>query len=176
MYRNFCENACFIDIETTGLDKKKNKVTTVGIHRNGESKVLVRDQDLTEKRLQEEIQKSSLIVSFNGKRFDQPFIEHNYDISIDKPHLDLMYTCKRLGYTGGLKSIEKQLGIDRDIEDVDGREAVRLWKRYENKGDEEALRKLLKYNKYDAKNLQDLIETVHRQLRAKVYEPHAEDD
>lgn len=172
IYRNFSKEACFIDIETTGLDKKRNKVTTVGIHRDGESKVLVRDQDLNREKLRKEIKKSSMLVSFNGKRFDQPFLEHNFDIKIEKPHIDLMYPCKRLGYSGGLKKIEKQLGIQRDLEDVDGREAVRLWKKYENKGDEKALRKLMKYNKYDAKNLEELIETVHKQMRSKVYEPH----
>ncbi len=175
IYKNFSEDACFLDIETTGLDKKKNKVTTVGIHRAGDSKVLVRDQDLTRERLKKEIEKSSMLVSFNGKRFDQPFLEHNFDLNIERPHIDLMYPCKRLGYSGGLKKIEKQLGIERDLEDVDGREAVRLWKRYENKGDEDALQKLVKYNRFDTENLQNLIETVHRQLREEVYRPHVEE-
>lgn len=171
LYKNFKENACFFDIETTGLDKQKNRVTTVAIHRNNESKVLVRDNDLTQQRLKQEIKKSSVLVSFNGKRFDQPFLEHNFDLNIDKPHIDLMYTCKKLGLSGGLKKIEKEIGIDRDLEDIDGREAVRLWKRYE-KGDQEALDKLVKYNRLDAENLKTLLETVHRRLKQKKFEPH----
>lgn len=174
IYRNFSEKACFFDIETTGLDKKKNKVTTVGIHRAGESKVLVRDEDLTRQRLKQEIEKSSVLISFNGKRFDQPFLEHNFDLNIEKPHIDLMYPCKRVGLTGGLKEIEKQLEIGRELEDVDGREAVRLWKRYENEGDHEALQKLVKYNRYDAKNLQELIETVHQRLTDKFFRKHVD--
>lgn len=170
-YQNFRENACFFDIETTGLDKNRNKVTTVSFHRNGEDKTLVRGQDLTKENLEKEIFESSIFVSFNGKRFDQPFLEHNFGIEMDKPHIDLMYPCKRIGYSGGLKKIEKQLNIDRELEDLDGREAIKLWKKYE-KGNEEALRKLVKYNQYDARNLKKLFDNVHSHLKAEIFDPY----
>lgn len=172
MYRNFERDACFFDIETTGLDKNRNKVTTVSFYRDGESTTLVQGQDLTRERLEEEFFNSSMLVSFNGKRFDQPFLEHNYNMNIKLPHIDLMYPFKRLGYSGGLKKIEKDLGVDRELEDVDGREAVRLWKMYEKKNDEAALDKLVRYNQYDAENLQDLLEIVHEKLTAQVFRPH----
>ena len=171
-YRNFEESACFFDIETTGLDKQRNKVTTVSVYRNGESRTLVRGQDLTVENLRKEFHEASVIVSFNGKMFDRPFLEHNFDLQIENPHIDLMHTCKRIGLSGGLKKIEQELGIDRELEDVDGREAVRLWKKYEKKGDEEALRKLVRYNQYDAENLQQLLETVHQRMRSRFFEPH----
>ena len=80
-----------------------------------------------------------------------------------------MYLCKRVGLSGGLKKIEKDLGMDRgDLEDVDGREAVRLWKRYEKHDDRNALEKLVHYNQLDAENLQNLTEIVNRRL-IKVY-------
>ncbi len=167
-YSNFKEDVTFFDIETTGLSPERNKTTTVSFYRNGESKTLIRGQNLTRERLQEEIFESSMLVSFNGKRFDAPFLEKNYNLDIEKPHIDLMYPCKRLGYTGGLKKIEKQLSIQRELEDLDGREAIRLWKKYENKGDEEALRKLVRYNQYDAENLQDLLEIVREKLVSQV--------
>lgn len=173
LYKNFEENACFYDIETTGLDKQRNKVTTVSFYRNGESKTLVRGQDLTAENLQKEIFESDIFVSFNGKRFDQPFLEHNFDVSFDKPHIDLMYPCKRIGLSGGLKPIEKEVGIARDdVEDVEGREAVRLWKKYEKNNDEAALEKLVLYNQYDAENLKRLLDHVHTALRKEVFEPH----
>lgn len=171
-YRNFEENACFFDIETTGLDKKRNKVTTVSFYRNGESYTLVRGEDLTRKRLEEEFFNASMIVSFNGKMFDQPFLEHSFNMNIDTPHLDLMYPCKRVGLTGGLKQIEKDLGVERELEDLDGRAAIRLWKKYEKKGDEEALRKLVKYNQYDTENLKDIAEIVHERLTGKFFQPY----
>lgn len=171
-YRNFEEEACFFDIETTGLDQKRNKVTTVSFHRGGETKTLVNGEDLTRENLRAEMHKSKVLVSFNGKRFDQPFLESNFDMNIQKPHIDLMYGCKRLGLSGGLKKIEKEMSIQRELEDLDGREAIRLWKEYERQGKDRSLEKLVKYNQYDAKNLQELLEKVHRQLRAQVFEPH----
>jgi len=171
LYRNFEENACFFDIETTGLDKKKNKVTTISFYRNGEDRTLVRGQDLTRENLQQEIFNSDILVSFNGKRFDQPFLEHNFNLNINKPHIDLMYPCKRLGFSGGLKQIEKDLGIDRELEDLDGREAIRLWKQYE-KGDSSALEKLVRYNRYDSRNLKQLLEIIHEKLENRFFRPH----
>jgi len=169
-YKNFQENVCFFDIETTGLKPERNKTTTVSFYRNGESKTLIRGQDLTRENLEQEIFESSMLVSFNGKRFDQPFIEKSFDMNIETPHIDLMYMCKRLGYSGGLKKIEKDLKIQRELEDIDGREAIRLWKKYEKKGDEDALDKLVRYNQYDAENLQDLLEIVREKLIGKVAE------
>lgn len=168
MYRNFEDSFCFFDIETTGLDPEKNKVTTVSFHRNGEDTTLVRGEDLTSEKLQEEIFSSSAFVSFNGKRFDQPFLEKNFDIQMNKPHIDLMYLCRNLGISGGLKEVEKKLEIQRELEDIDGREAVRLWKQYSRHGDDKALEKLKKYNRYDARNLQQLLETVHTQLKPDI--------
>ncbi|MFB6208827.1 MAG: ribonuclease H-like domain-containing protein [Candidatus Nanohaloarchaea archaeon] len=172
-YRNFEQEACFFDIETTGLDREKNRVTTVSFHRNGDTRTLVRGEDLTFENIRQEIESSSILVSFNGKRFDQPFLEHNFDLEIEIPHLDLMYPCKRLGLTGGLKKVEKELGIGRNLEDIDGREAVKLWKRYE-KGDQEALEKLVRYNGYDAENLRQVLENVHRRLESKFFRPHVD--
>lgn len=173
MYANFKEDTCFFDIETTGLSERRNSVTTVSFYRGGETKTLVKDQDLTSERLQEELFDSKLLVSFNGKRFDQPFLEHNFEVTFDQPHIDLMFDCKRIGLSGGLKRIEKQLGIDRDLEEeIDGRDAIRLWKRYERKGDDAALEKLVHYNQLDVQNLQPLLETVRSRLRQQVFEPH----
>jgi uncharacterized protein YprB with RNaseH-like and TPR domain len=147
-------------------------VTTVSFYRDGESKTLVRGQDLTRERLEEEFFESKMLVSFNGKRFDAPFLEHNFDLNIETPHIDLMYPAKRIRLQGGLKKIEKDLSIQRELEDIDGREAIRLWKKYEKNGDEEALQKLIEYNQYDAKNLQDVTEIIVERLEREVYRPH----
>ena len=171
-YKNFEEDACFFDIETTGLDQRRNKVTTAAFHMKGETRTLVRGDDLTEENLQQIISDASMLVSFNGKKFDQPFLEHNYDLDMDTPHLDLMYPAKRIGLSGGLKKIEQKLQVERELEDVDGREAIRLWKKYENTGNTEALEKLIKYNGYDARNLKDVAEIVHRRLEKEFFHPY----
>ena len=63
-----------------------------------------------------------------------------------------------LGYRGGLKAVERNLGLRRDpaIQGVDGFEAVQLWRRY-RQGDRAALRKLMLYNLTDVVNLVELV-------------------
>ncbi|GAD53050.1 hypothetical protein MBEHAL_1810 [Halarchaeum acidiphilum MH1-52-1] len=169
-YENFAENACFFDIETTGLDAATNDVTTVSFHRGGETTTLVRGHDLTAASLRAELDAADLLVSFNGKRFDAPFLASSFDLDVTTPHLDLMYPCRRLDLTGGLKAIEGELDVGRSgVEDVDGREAVRLWRRYERENDEAALDRLVEYNRYDAENLRTLADRVTASLHDRAF-------
>jgi uncharacterized protein YprB with RNaseH-like and TPR domain len=169
LYRNFDEGACFFDIETTGLDAERNVVTTVSFHRDGGTKTLVRGDDLTPENVAAEFEASDVIVSYNGRRFDEPFVQTDLGVSVDAPHIDLMPLCNRLGLTGGLTGVEEALGVGREgVEDVDGREAVRLWRAYEG-GDTEALERLVRYNRYDAENLRAVLEAVHGRLRDEVF-------
>ena len=71
-----------------------------------------------------------------------------------------MYDCWQNNLFGGLKSVEKQLGIERRLTDMNGWEAVRLWWRYVESFDLEALNKLLEYNKEDVVNLRILKKTL----------------
>lgn len=168
---DFRRRACYFDIETTGLDRYRDDVTTVSLHRAGETTTLVSGDDLTRDRLASEFSKASFLVSFNGVRFDAPFLRHQFDLAIDVPHLDLMYPLKRLGLSGGLKRIEADLGLERDLPDVDGLEAVRLWHRYE-RGDDDALERLVRYNREDARNLETLLDIVARELDERVFRAH----
>jgi len=163
-YENFRNEALFFDIETTGLDAAREDVTTVSVTRGGDTTTLIRGADLTGETLREQFRDAPLVVSFNGKQFDVPFLEDNFDVSIDAPHLDLMFPCRRVDLTGGLKSIEKEVGIDRDRPDLSGRDAVRLWYRYERDGDDDALDTLVSYNRDDTENLQNLADVVTRRL------------
>ena len=170
LYENFREDACFFDIETTGLDQHRDRVTTVSVHRGGETETLVRGRDLSAERLRDAFSDASLLVTFNGKRFDVPFLETSFDLSLDYPHLDLMYPCRQLGLTGGLKAIEGEIGVERDRPDISGEDAVRLWREYE-RGDDAALETLVSYNREDAVNLRALSDTVADRLHADVFEP-----
>ncbi|MFD1645327.1 ribonuclease H-like domain-containing protein [Haloarchaeobius litoreus] len=168
-YENFREDTCFFDIETTGLSQERDDVTTVSFHRGGETTTLVQGDDLTAGALREQFDDAALVATFNGARFDVPFLETSFDVDIDVPHVDLMYPCKRLGLSGGLKSIEKEVGIARDEPDITGRDAVRLWHEYE-RGSDEALDTLVRYNRDDARNLQTLMDVVTDGLHARVFE------
>jgi uncharacterized protein YprB with RNaseH-like and TPR domain len=168
VYETFADRACFFDIETTGLDEHRNQVTTVSFHQGGETGTLVAGDDLTAERLRATVGDADLLVTFNGKRFDVPFLETNFDVDLDLPHLDLMYTCRQLGLSGGLKQIEQDVGIERDRPDISGQDAVRLWKEHE-RGQDGSLETLISYNREDAVNLRTLADTVTSRLDEQVF-------
>jgi uncharacterized protein YprB with RNaseH-like and TPR domain len=173
LYENFRENACFLDIETTGLDKRVEDVTVVSCHRDGRTRTFVRGRDLTARRLERQLSAADLLVTFNGKRFDVPFLEESFGLDIGLPHIDLMYPCRRLDLTGGLADIERAVGIDRDRPDLSGRDAVRLWHEY-RRGDERALETLVSYNRDDTANMERLLEYVTEHLHEELF-PAVED-
>ncbi|MDG5759560.1 ribonuclease H-like domain-containing protein [Natronococcus sp. A-GB1] len=174
LYENVREETAFLDIETTGLSADRNDVTTVSIHRGDETKTFVQGRDLTARRLEAELEESALLVTFNGQRFDVPFLETCYDIDVTVPHVDLMYPCKKVGLDGGLKAIEREVGIGRDMPDLSGRDAVRLWHEYES-GDDAALERLVEYNRADTENMKPLLETVAGRLHESVFETACRD-
>ncbi|MFP4591521.1 MAG: ribonuclease H-like domain-containing protein, partial [Halobacteriales archaeon] len=157
LYENFRESTVFLDIETTGLSQRRHDVTVVSLHDAAGTETLVRGRDLTRERLCRALDGAALLVTYNGKRFDVPFLERAFDLPIDVPHLDLLYPCRRLDLTGGLKVVERTLGVDRDEPDISGRDAVRLWRRHEA-GDEAALETLIRYNRDDTVNLRAVTE------------------
>jgi hypothetical protein len=168
LYETFRDDACFFDIETTGLSHSRDAVTTVSVHRDGETTTLVRGDDLSAERLREVFADAGLLVTFNGAQFDVPFLETSFDVDLDHPHLDLRYACRSVGLTGGLKAIEREVGIDRDRPDLSGRDAVRLWRQYE-RGDRAALDTLVSYNREDTVNLATLADHVTSRLDEQVF-------
>jgi uncharacterized protein YprB with RNaseH-like and TPR domain len=169
LYESFRDRVSYFDIETTGLGNYAD-VTTVSFHRDGETRTLVRGRDLTAESLAAELDRASILVSYNGIRFDVPFLERAFDRTIDVPHFDLMYPCRRLDLTGGLKAVEREVGIERDRPDLSGRDAVRLWRRYE-RGEESALETLVSYNRDDAANLASLADTLCDRLHERAFAP-----
>jgi len=110
----------------------------------------------------------SVLVTYNGKVFDIPFIEYAFDTTLPHIHIDLRWVLKSLGLTGGQKNIEKKLGIDRhELEGIDGAFAPELWKYYKKNKEKniKALDTLLAYNIMDAINLEKLmIEGYNRKI------------
>lgn len=162
-YRQFEDKTAFVDIETTGLSSQSDCITMIGVYNGNEIKTFIKGINLHEAR--DELAKYKQLVTFNGARFDLPFIEHEFPGFFNHLHIDLMYPLKSIGYSGGLKNIECSLGIKRSEETVgiSGFEAVRLWKKYEH-GDDEALELLVKYNKEDVENLKTIIEITYQKM------------
>jgi len=160
LFPEFRESTVYLDIETTGLDRYFNDITTIALYDGQSIKTYVRGQNLED--FIEDIQKYKVIVSYNGKSFDIPFIEHHFNIQLDHAHIDLRYILHSLGFRGGLKGCEKQLGMDRgDLTDIDGFFAVLLWEEYQRSGDQKALDTLLVYNIQDTINLENLMVTAY---------------
>ena len=168
LYEDFREGACFFDIETTGLSQDRDRVTTVSFHHGDGTETLVRGRDLTSEAVAERFDAADLLVTFNGARFDVPFLETSLGLDVSTPHLDLLYPCRRLDLTGGLKPIEREVGVARDGPEITGRDAVRLWREYEA-GDEGALDTLVSYNRDDAANLRPLADEVARRLHRATF-------
>lgn len=163
-YRHFSDSVAFVDIETTGLSPTTDHLTVVGIYDGKDTKTYVRGIDLDD--IVDELKKYELLVTFNGARFDLPFIKHKYpQVEFNQLHIDLMYPLRRIGLSGGLKNIERTLGISRSDETtgIDGFEAVRLWHRYE-RGEKGALDLLLEYNREDIVNLNTIIGMTHQKF------------
>jgi uncharacterized protein YprB with RNaseH-like and TPR domain len=169
LYENVRESTTFLDIETTGLDRYADRVTTVSIHRDGDTRTLVQGDHLSAEALRTELAASNLLVTFNGRRFDVPFLEASFDVSIDLPHADLMSVCNQLGYSGGLDAVERQFGIERDRPDISGRDAVRLWHEYE-RGVDGSLETLIEYNREDTENMRPIMEQACDQLHCEIFE------
>ncbi|MBD3249652.1 exonuclease [Candidatus Woesearchaeota archaeon] len=160
---------CFLDIETTGLSKHRDDITIAGLYDGKQSKIFINGKNLEE--LKYELDKYNLLVTFNGKCFDIPFIQSKYpELDLNKFHIDLRFAMRPLGYSGGLKNIEKQAGIQRDddLQDIDGWEAVRLWYKYQ-KGDERSLDLLVKYNIADIENLKLLMDMAFKKLKQREF-------
>ena len=155
----------YLDIETTGLSPVYSEITVIGIYLyNGADTRFIQlvGDEISDVSLMRSLEGVDIIYTYNGSRFDLPFISYRLGVNLTQvfSHQDLMYDCWRNNLYGGFKAVERQLGIDRELIGVDGYKAVRLWWRYVNDYDEDALSILLEYNKEDVLNLKTLKEKL----------------
>ena len=120
IFKEYKDATAYIDIETTGLGSPEDIITTIALYDGKNINYYINGKNLTD--FKKDIQKYKVIVTYNGKTFDVPFIERYFGIKMPHAHLDLRYILYSLGYSGGLKSCERQLGIGRvgTLADVDG--------------------------------------------------------
>ena len=155
----------YLDIETTGLSPKYSEITVVGIHlTDGVDARFIQlvGKDISSYGILEALEGVDILYTYNGSRFDLPFIYCRLGINLAQlfTHRDLMYDCWRCNLYGGFKGVERQLGIQRRLTEINGYEAVRLWWRYMDSFDLDALKTLLEYNKEDVFNLKVLKERL----------------
>jgi uncharacterized protein YprB with RNaseH-like and TPR domain len=166
LYPSFRDDVVFLDIETTGLSRY-SAITVVGLARGDRFRALVRGQDLTRQELASELEGAEMIVTFNGASFDLPMLrDHLAPPGLDLPHLDLRFLARRVGLSGGLKSIERQLDLvrDREFAMMTGQDAVHLWNLWDRRGNGRALDLLLQYNEADVVNLREVADQVCQRM------------
>ena len=162
------DRVAFVDIETTGLSLHYDEITVVGATMGGHTLTWVKGDDPTS--LISFLDEAQSWVTFNGLRFDAKFLKQEFpELQEPSNHLDLMYLCRSIGWSGGQKSIEKLLGIEvRDqAVDVDGAEVVLLWHRH-LRGAPGALEKLVRYNRADIAAMGAILDAALNELHAQL--------
>ncbi len=182
LWHEFGADAASFDIETTGLNRQMDIVTSAVLRHDGETfcfvpsiavvdarKVFEHDNPLNLEirpldNLPEVFTRVRLLLTYNGARFDIPFLQAKFP-SFPEPlvHLDAMYNLRAAGLKGGQKNIEKFLGLTRDesIAAVRGNHAVELWNQYVQSGNLDALRDLITYNATDTLRLPTLMDVAY---------------
>ncbi len=155
-FPEFRETTVYLDIETDGLDPYNGNITTIALYDGRSVSWYVNGDNLFD--FVDDIAKYKVIVTYNGKVFDVPFICRYFNITMPQTHIDLRYILGSLGYKGGLKKCETALGIHRgDLTGIDGFFAPLLWEEYRRGHNRKALDTLLAYNIEDVVNLEKLM-------------------
>ena len=159
----------YLDIETDGKKPDlplndgdgPDRTTVVAVWDGTEARVFLRNHNLHE--IPAYLAKYKVLCTFNGASFDLPYLEKRFGPQFFKgAHLDLRPITRAVGLTGGLKKIETQIGIERpaDIRAYSGYDAVKLWAAH-LRGRKDALVPLIRYNLYDAVNLQTVLRVAY---------------
>ena len=173
----------YIDIETNYVGKKSEEdpekkfmndhenhlLTIVGIYLvDGDKKEVIQlvGDECTKENILNALNGVGELVTYNGRSkrdhiygytgFDFPVIHAQTGLLLDEGlyHTDLSVVCWEKGLKGGLKKIEKKLGIEREDGGIrDGKEAMKMWREYKRTGDLEILERLKAYNREDIVNL-----------------------
>lgn len=102
-FREFEGKIAYVDIETTGLSSESDELTLIGLYDGKSVRHYVKDENLEE--FGKDIARFSVIATYNGARFDLPFIEAQLPkVRMGQLHIDLMFPLHSLGYWGRVES------------------------------------------------------------------------
>jgi hypothetical protein len=154
-------NGDYLDIETNSF----REIAVVGLYGHGGFTSLIRGESWTRQRSVMSWLSTTCSSRSTGRhlicRFFSPWSK-----SFLSTNLIIDYLCglgRQLGYRGGLKAIEIQLGISRpsELQGMCGVDAARFWNRLRHSRDEKARERLPAYNEADCVNLQSLLDMFY---------------
>jgi len=168
-----------LDIETTGLNPSRNKFILGGLY-TLEDKML--HQFFAENRQEEEaalrayiaeLDKLDMVITYNGKHFDMPFIAKRaaaYGIEFRLPYdLDLYLVLnghspiKKFVPNLKQKTVENYMGLWQDrTDEISGGESVELYNEFERTQDQALEEKILLHNSDDVLQLTRLLKVVSK--------------
>lgn len=171
--------SCVLDIETTGFDSSRNKIVLIALLTRFDSGYRI-TQFLAENHFEEskvleaaidfiETEKINYFITFNGLRFDLPFLNsrikynslgtnlnhYNFDLyRFISKNTDLRSRLSSLSQ----KSLEDYYGILSSRQDViSGRESVALFEKYSLTGNSTLEKIILTHNREDVLQLNRLL-------------------
>lgn len=156
-----------MDIEATGLDASYGRLVCVCFKFEGEKKVRTmsiksvhEEKELLE-WVQEQYDQVDVLVTWNGKRYDVPFLNarmfiHGMKPLVPKKHLDLMYKAKAIRTRGArLDGFAKDMGLAHQKFDVPASAWILA-----AEGDEKAIKDIVKHCELDVKITEDAARKV----------------
>ena len=173
----------YLDIETNYVgkftsdddrffrDSENHLITVLGIRlldKDADSFVQFFDKEISKTNLLDALKGSKKLVTYNGRSipdqlkkrvgFDFPVIAAQLGVVLDKQfsHTDLCPECWKHDLYGGLKKVERQLGIRRQFPEREGAWAMETYRAYIKSGDEKLRTQLLAYNREDVYMLREL--------------------
>lgn len=161
----------YLDIETD--DEMIPTVVGIYLSHTDEFKQFIRP-NINADELYRVFEKVDAVVTYNGEKFDLEVLRKKIGLKLPEhiESIDLMFLCWDSGLYGGLKKVEKKLGIKReeDVESFSGLDAIRLWYEYDCQGSKPSLRLLSLYNREDVMNLIALENRLRILIEKKLQE------
>jgi uncharacterized protein YprB with RNaseH-like and TPR domain len=175
------EDLVFLDLETTGLHR--GIIVLLGYMTLGPGERPLTCTQLFPRGYDEEapmlgefltlLRKHPVLVSFNGRSFDAPFLEsrlrfHGWFEPLNYAHVDLLHLSRRL-WRGRLpdfrlQTLERRLFGRRRLADLPGSEVPRVWQDYERCGELRHLPGIWEHNLRDIATLAELLVRAVRDL------------
>lgn len=182
------EPLTFLDIETTGLNRRRDPIMLIGLMILTDSGGMLHqffarspaEEHQLLDALQRHLPETGLLVTFNGQSFDIPYLNQRYEVHglttrlLTERNLDLLHWARKAMPhlpNHRLKSIETQLGIHR-ADTLSGADCVSDYAAYLRTQDPALAQKICLHNYEDILHMAPLLalypllpeDSPHRQL------------